>query len=319
MRLIPYSEKEASRWDQFVEKAAQGVFLHSRRYLAYHGDHFTDDSLLIENDKGQLRGIFPAAQALDVGTRVISHPGLTYGGLLHTTSCRAEEVLAMTEAMTGWYRERGYRTLLYKTVPHHVQRQVVQSDVYALWRAGGTLVRRDLWNVVDLSQPRALSKGHNWSYKKAMKACIGVEIVAVGDYPTFHSMLTTALMERHGTQPVHSLPEMLDLQHRFPEAIELWGCRTSEGELVAGVWLFKLHERCWHSQYITANELGRNLFATDLLLETMISRAQQTGISLFSFGSSTEDGGRHLNAGLFGFKAGFGVGAVVQDFYEVEL
>lgn len=319
MRITPLEEKDALRWDQFVPKTAQGVFLHSRRFLSYHGDRFKDASLLIENDKGQLRGLFPAAQALGDETRVVSHPGATYGGLLHDPGCRADEVMEMIAGIQAWCREQGYRTLTYKAVPLHVQSQVVQSDLYALWREGGNLVRRDLWNVLDLSQPRSLSKGHNWGYKKAMKNGLEVVELDANGYAPFHKMLAEGLMERYDTQPVHTLDELLDLQQRFPEEIQLWGCHTPEGELVAGTWLFKLHTRCWHTQYITASGKGRELFATDLLLEELVNRAQKTGVAFFSFGCSTDDGGQNLNSGLFSFKAGFGAGAVVQDFYSVEL
>jgi len=319
MRIIPLEEKDVSRWDQFLPKTAQGVFLHSRRFLSYHGDRFKDVSLLIENDKGQLRALFPATQARGDETCVVSHPGITYGGLLHDPGCRADEIVAITSDILAWYREQGYRTLTYKAVPHHVQRQVVQSDLYALWREGGNLVRRDLWNVLDLSQPRNLSKGHNWGYKKAMKSGLVVGEFDTNGFAPFHKMLAEGLTERYGTQPVHTLDELLDLQQRCPEEIQLWGCQTPDGELIAGVWLFKLHAKCWHTQYITANVKGRELFATDLLLEELVNRAQQAGVVHFSFGCSTDDGGRNLNAGLFSFKAGIGAGAVVQDFYEVEL
>ena len=319
MRIIRLGEKDVLRWDQFVPKTAQGVFLQSRRFLAYHGNRFKDISLLIENDKGQIRALFPAAESADNKTHVVSHPGITYGGLLHDPGCRADEIMEMVAGIRAWYREHGYRSLIYKAVPHHVQRQVVQADLYALWREGGMLVRRDLWNVLDLGQPRRVSKGHNWGYKRAIKSGLSVNVLDDKRYVSFHEMLVEGLMERHDTQPVHALEEFLDLQQRFPEEIQLWGCQTSDGELIAGLWLFKLHPKCWHTQYIIANAKGRELFATDLLLEELINRAQLAKVSYFSFGCSTEDGGLSLNAGLFSFKAGFGAGAVVQDFYEVDL
>lgn len=319
MKITSLAETDVARWDQFVPKTAQGVFLHSRRFLAYHGTRFRDVSLLIENDKGQLRGLFPAAQALNEETRVVSHPGITYGGLLQDPGCRADEIMTMTASIRAWYRELGYRTLTYKAVPHHIQRQVVQSDLYAIWREGGKLARRDLWNVLDLSQPRNLSKGHNWGYKKAMKSDLKVDVLETDAYEPFHKLLTEGLAERHDTRPVHTLEELLELQQRFPGEIQLWGCKTPESEIIAGAWLFKLHTGCWHTQYITANAKGRELFATDLLLEELVSLAGKAGVTRFSFGCSTDDGGQSLNAGLFSFKAGFGAGAVVQDFYELEL
>lgn len=319
MRISPFDEKDSLRWDQFVPKTAQGVFLHSRHFLSYHGDRFTDASLLIENDKGLLRGLFTAAQAVGDESSVVSHPGITYGGLLHEPACRADEVMEMVAAIRAWYREQGYLRLTYKAVPSHVQRQVVQSDLYALWREGGNLVRRDLWNVLDLSQPRRQSERHKRNCNKAIKSGLAVNNFDSTRYAIFHTMLAEGLMEHHGKLPVHSLDELLDLQQRFPEEVQLWGCHAPDDELLAGTLLFKLHTGCWHTQYITSNSNGRKLFATDLLLEELVSLAKKSGVKDFSFGCSTDDGGRKLNEGLFSFKAGFGAGSAVQDFYEVKL
>jgi hypothetical protein len=319
VKIVRYGEESAIRWDAFLPQTVQGVFLHSRNFLAYHKDRFEDLSLLIEDDKGRLRSLLPAARSLSDHEQVISHPGITYGGLLHHPSCKADEILAMMAGIRDWYRELGFRSLSYKAVPVHVQSQLVQSDLYALWREGGVLARRDLWNALDLGQPRKVSEGHKWALKKARAAGLAVAKLDVDDYTLFHEMLTTGLMKHHGAKPVHSLEELLDLQQRFTQHIELWGCRASDGELLAASWLFKLSATCWHTQYIISNDRGRDLFATDLMLEELIGQAVQSNIRHFSFGCSTDQAGRHLNAGLFSFKAGFGDGAVTHDFYELEL
>lgn len=319
MNIVRYTEANAERWDDFLPQTVQGVFLHSRKFLAYHGERFEDLSVLIEDDKGRLRALFPAARATGDRRQVVSHPGITYGGLLHHPGCRADEILAMLDGIRAGYRELGYRSLIYKTVPPHVQAQVVQSDLYALWRAEANLTRRDLWNVLDLRLPRKSSAGHKGECKKAMRADLSAVLLDAKDYAPFHELLAGGLMARHGAKPVHALDELLDLARRFPREIELWGCRAPDGELLAGTWLFKLRPQCWHTQYIMGSERGRALSAVDLLLEELVDQATQAGVAYFSFGNSTDEAGRSLNAGLFSFKAGFGAGAVVQDFYEVEL
>lgn len=318
MNIRPYIEADAHAWDSLVAESAQGNFLHSRRFLSYHGDRFRDASLLVFNDKDQLRGVFPAAVAHADPQQVVSHPGSTYGGLVHAGGVRADEVMSMFEAIAGWFARAGYRSLVYKSVPLHVQRSPDQADLYALWRMGASIARRDLWNTLDLAVPRKLSKGHRWSLKKASKIGVTAKREDNRLYPAFHALLSECLNDRHSALPVHAVDELAEIHARFPETIELWGAYDQYDNLIAGVWLFKLHEHCWHTQYIAATEPGRELFATDLLLETIISAAQQAGIRYFSFGASTYDGGRELNAGLFGFKAGFGHGAVIHDFYQME-
>jgi hypothetical protein len=60
LELRPYTPPDFDAWDTFCEDAFQATFLHSRRFLAYHGDRFRDLSLIIEAE-GRLVGICPAA------------------------------------------------------------------------------------------------------------------------------------------------------------------------------------------------------------------------------------------------------------------
>lgn len=299
--------------------AAQGTMLHSRNFISYHGDRFKDLSLLIFNEKDQLRAIFPAAEAPNDCRTVVSHPGITYGGLVHLPEARADEVAGLLAELTAWYSQEGYTSLLYKSVPPHLQHPCLQADQYALWRMGAQLIRRDLWNVLDLSLPRRLSKGHRWSLQKARKGGITIHAECSHDIHDFHAILVECLGARHGTQPVHMEAELIELHRRFPQQIRTWGAYSSDSTLIAGVWLFELNKHCWHTQYIAANDQGRALFATDLLLETIIERATENGVRYFSFGASTEDQGKKLNPGLYSFKAGFGSGSVAHDFYHLDL
>src|SRR5258706_14896772 len=82
MKIRPYTGADAERWDDAVARSAAGTFLHTRRFLSYHGDRFQDCSLLCEDRKGRLIGVFPAALKPDDPACVASHPGAPYGGLL---------------------------------------------------------------------------------------------------------------------------------------------------------------------------------------------------------------------------------------------
>lgn len=74
-----FTTDDFNEWDRLVDESWNGTFLHKRRFLAYHGERFTDVSLIIEDDKGQLIGVFPAAIDPADPNRVVSHPGSTYG------------------------------------------------------------------------------------------------------------------------------------------------------------------------------------------------------------------------------------------------
>src|ERR1041385_3717629 len=95
MRLIPYRPEERARWDQFVSSSKNGTFLFRRDYLEYHADRFTDASLLVEDEPGQLVALLPANRA---GDTLASHGGLTYGGFVVDATMTTAAMLAVFTA-----------------------------------------------------------------------------------------------------------------------------------------------------------------------------------------------------------------------------
>jgi len=91
-----YEKRDAKAWDRLVGESWSGTFLHERRFLAYHGDRFADLSLVVEDDRGYIVGVFPAALDPAQGDVVTSHPGSTYGGVVHSEALRG---IAMLEAL----------------------------------------------------------------------------------------------------------------------------------------------------------------------------------------------------------------------------
>jgi len=74
-----YTPARKTDWDAFVRTAKNATFLFHRDYMDYHGDRFVDHSLLIFHGK-TLMGLLPANLATD--STLVSHAGLTYGGLM---------------------------------------------------------------------------------------------------------------------------------------------------------------------------------------------------------------------------------------------
>lgn len=320
MRIRPYTEADAAAWDGWVDQAACGTFLHMRRFLSYHGRRFTDRSLVCEDGKGRIAGVFPAALKPDEPACVVSHPGATYGGLLHRAASGAGEVEEMLAGVIEHYRSQGLARLEYKSVPPHLHSTFSQADVHAVWKRGAEIARRDLWGVVSLGDAPRWSTHHQREIARAQKKDTKVCIEDSDDaYRQFHGVLEACLVERHGVAPVHSREEMIDLRDRFPRDIALWLGRNGSGGVLAGCWVFMFATRAWHTQYIASTPQGRERGATYLVLDGLLREAVRNRVAFLSFGSSTEDGGRRLNSGLHDFKAGFGADAVCHDIYNLVL
>jgi hypothetical protein len=308
-------QEDAVEWDDFVTEAPMATFLHSRRFLSYHGDRFADQSLLLRDSRSRLIGVFPAAIDTDEG-RVVSHPGITYGGVVHRGRVSGRAMTTAIAAIRDHYRRRGFRALRYKVVPSIYHQRPSADDVYALVNLGAQLYRCDLSCAIDLADRRERSERRRRGERKAVRHSV---TVAEGskDLDALWRILEENLAREHGVPPTHTVDEMRLLCSLFPDAISVITARL-DAEVIAGVVLFET-SRVLHAQYIASSLAGREVAALDAVLEHCIDRAAVSGTRFFDFGISTEEEGRVLNAGLYKFKSEFGGGGVVHEFFELEL
>jgi len=315
----PFSSDTERLWDDFVAKSPTGTLLHTRRFLSYHGSRFADHSLLFFDKLGDLCAVLPAAANPSDPHCIVSHPGATYGGLVLSSKNHHLIALEVLSIACGYFANRGFHRMLYKAVPPHLHAGMNQIDLYALWRMGARLYRRDLWSVIDLRCRGPVTKGRQYQLRRASQH--GIRIITANSeshYRRFYEILVACLDQRHDVSPVHSLEELLLLQERFLDQIELWLALDESENCLAGSWVFDLG-LARHWQYGAASVNGRKYSAQDLLLETIMEHSAQKGARYFSFGTSTEQEGQILNCGLFKYKSSFGAGAVTQDFYEIDL
>lgn len=305
-----YSQLLKSDWDRFLEGCRTPLFMFNRGFVEYHSDRFCDESLMFYEDEN-LVALFPATRS---GSELVSHGGLTFGGLLFAAKARASLVIDVFNSLVEYARSVNIEKITYKAIPYIFADQGAQEDLYALTCLNAVLVRRDLSSVIHLSNRFKLSKGRKWLIARAKNK--GLLASLSEDWHEFHELLSSAL-QRHNASPVHS-PEELQLLHsRFAENIELKIIRH-EGRMLAGALLFHFGQ-VTHTQYLATNDEGKELGALDALVETCIQESEAKGDKYFSFGISTEKGGRFLNSGLINQKENFGARGLVLDFYEMKI
>jgi hypothetical protein len=314
LEVRPYSVRDAEAWDQFCEGCVNATLLHTRKFLSYHGDRFDDASVTIHHD-GDLVGLFPAALIPGVAGVVASHPGATYGGLVHQGWLLGSRMIDAAEALVAFYETAGRRRLVYKPLPYPYAQVPSQDDLYALFRLGALRVRCDLSSTIDLAAQRPLSTRRRRSGKKAAQVATvegGARLLE-----TLWDVLRGNLARVHGASPVHSLEEIRLLLSRFPERIVV-RCARIRGQIEAGVVLFN-SAQVWHAQYIAASETGYAHSALDLVFDVVVDEARKAGARYFDFGTSNEAAGTVLNDGLYRFKSEFGGGGVAYEHYELDL
>jgi len=308
MKVVPYAAEWKARWDTFIDGSKNGTFLFRRDYMEYHADRFHDASLLFVDDD-KLVAVMPAN--VD-GDRVLSHGGLTFGGIITDRRMRTATMLALFDDLRAHLRAAGAKTLTYKRVPYIYHDVPSDEDLYALFRNDARLVRCDVSVAVSQADPPPYAKGRSSDLSKSRKSELTVG--RSDEFEAFMQLETDHLRDRYGVTPVHTVEAMRLLASRFPDNIKLFTA-ARDGKLLAGAVVYE-SKHVAHTQYIGHTEEGRRLCAPAALFDFLLHR-EYVGKRYFDFGTSNEDQGRALNEGLIDNKEGYGARAVVHEFFEM--
>jgi hypothetical protein len=310
IRLTPYTPQLRDAWHHLVDRSRNGTFLHQRDYMEYHADRFTDASLLFFRED---RAVAALPATLKDGF-LSSHAGLSYGGLVMDPELHAWEALSIFEAVAAWGHSNGMCGLAYKSIPHIYHRTPAEEDLYALYRLGARLVRRDLSTCIRLDgNAISASKGRRSCVAKARR--LGLTVIESRDYAGFMEIAERELQAKYGLRPTHNASELAMLAGRFPERVRLLGGYLGE-RLLGGVVLYLTDTVC-HVQYIAATEEGRQCGVVDLCVHEAITNFSGDR-RWFDFGVSTTDEGRNFNQNLTLNKESWGARTVVFDHYILE-
>ena len=311
IKVRQYTADDRSLWDDFVRASKNGTFLFQRDYMDYHADRFTDHSLLIFADD-RLVAVLPASRG--DGGRIISHGGLTYGGLVTGDRMTAALALDVFSAVLDDCKAAGFVHLHYKPVPHIYHRQPAEEDLHALFLCGARLCRSDLSSTIALRNPLGFAKSKRAGVKAAQKAELSV--AESRDFAGFSAILTETLASRHGATPTHTREELELLAGRFPRDVRLFDARK-QGQICAAILMFDCGPTV-HAQYIASTLQGRELGAIDAIVSHLVIEVFPDRL-WFDFGISTVNQGRDLNVGLSRQKEMYGARTTVYQQYMIDL
>lgn len=309
LRIEKYSPEKKAAWNLLVKASKNGTFLLDRDYMDYHADRFEDFSLMFFEDK-DLIAVLPANVKDGI---LYSHQGLTYGGLIYDENMKSPKVLEIFALMKDFLKSQQIQKLIYKAIPHIYHSSPAEEDLYALFKNGAKLFRRDLSTTIQQSTKLRFERGRRRCVEDAKKS--GLTVKQSQDFDRMYEIMRDILENKYGVKPVHSAAEMKLLYERFPENIHLYGCYQNE-EMVSGALIF-IAKNTIHAQYVYASDEGKNKGANDLMYDFLINE-KFCGFEYFDFGISTENGGLFLNENLIKQKEMFGGRAICYDFYELD-
>lgn len=295
-----YKSELQEKWNQFVVKSKNALFLFDRAYMDYHKSRFLDNSLVFWNED-DIVALLPANIKGDI---LISHGGLTYGGLLVDNNVKQHTVNDCIDVLIKYAKEAGINKIIYKPIPHIFHQQPSEEDLYGLFSRGAKLKEVAASTVINLKGPLKMPKGRKAQISKAKREGVEVQVLnSEKDYKEFINLENEVLKSRHGVKAVHTAEELYLLHSRFPDKIHLFGA-IYERNLIGGTVVFE-YEDAVHTQYMASSEIGRSIGALDIVISEVINHYRDSKRWL-DFGISTENHGTFLNEGLISQKESFG-------------
>lgn len=306
-----YTADRADEWNQFVAASKNGTFLFDRGFMDYHSDRFCDHSLLVYRGR-RLYALLPANEK---DNTLVSHGGLTYGGLIMDNRCSAKGILESFLAINDYLRQQGVLNVVYKAVPWIYHQLPAEEDLYALTSVcHAHLTIRDISSAIVASHRQKFTEARRSGLRKALKA--GLKVCESDDVDAFWNILNDNLTKKYAVHPVHTVDELRLLRSRFPNQIKLW--LVFDGNTPLGGTLLFLTPQVLHTQYISATTYGKQIGAIDLLFDHLINNIYKD-YPYIDFGKSTVSDSADLNEQLIFQKEGFGARAVCYDTYEYKI
>lgn len=292
-----------------MSAAKNATFLFQRDFMEYHQDRFKDFSLVVYKEDTMV-AVLPANKT---GNKIISHGGLTYGGLLLSKKIKFQETLLVYKEILAFLASEGIKTLQLKLLPSIYNAAPSDEMEYLLFLTEAKRFRVDISSSIDLKHPVKIQSNRLEGVKKANKQ--GLEIKEAPDFSLFwKEILLPNLQQRHEASPVHTAEEITALAARFPQQILQFNVYQS-GKIVAGATIFETQQVA-HVQYISANKDKQQLGSLDFLFHYLITKRFKNK-TYFDFGISNINQGKNLNKGLLYWKECFGARSIMHPFYEV--
>lgn len=304
-----YAPSDAERWNRFIRESRNGNFLFERGYMDYHADRFPDCSFVFCRGE-EWCAVLPGTLSSD-GV-FSSHAGLTFGGFILDNSMGIADVEILFSLLDAELRRLNAVKVVYKPIPWIFATRPSQEDLYWLFRKNAILRARLISSALEPKEMQPSSKKKYYLHKGERSGLVFSES---SDFSAFWDLLDSCLQQGHGVHPVHSKAELEMLASRFPQNIKLLVVKK-DGELLAGSVVY-VSNRVAHSQYLASSAKGRSLHAMDFLMLNEINYFPEQ--RFFDWGTSNEEQGRVLNAGLSHQKETYAGRGVAFDIYEYAL
>lgn len=264
--------------------------------------------MVFEGEK--LMAVLPANR---VGDALISHQGLTYGGLVLKPKNRLAQVIIFYKGILEFLQQEGIAQLQIKDIPGFYHKVPSGEMEYIFYLTQAKLIKTEVAAVIDNRNRLPLHRSRQGGLKKAARAQLN--IMENTDFEAFwDEILIPNLKRQHQAHPTHTVDEISLLATRFPNNIRQFNVYEDE-QIVAGATIFET-DTVAHVQYISANARRQELGSLDFLFKHLIFDVFREK-HYFDLGTSNESNGLKLNAGLQNWKESLGARSFAKHTYRV--
>jgi hypothetical protein len=310
IRIQPYSRQLKKDWDSVLSKASYTTFLYTREFIEYHGDRFTDASLIIY-DNYEAIAVFPAECQTEV---VYSHRGLTYGGWVFVKNLEMNTVEAVYKYSLHHYSKLGFQKLIVRMIPDFFADFSLDSFKSILEKIGAKISFTGIHHFTTLPF-KIKDRGKRWGLQKALHS--GLRVVEDEEMTGFwENILIPNLSVKHQAKPTHSIEDIMLLKNKFPKEVLFFSVYHGD-TLLGGAVVFDKKSSA-HLQYVAASKEGKQKRALDYLMSYMIQN-RFSDKKVFSMGVSHNPNTKELNQTLISWKESFGGKPCLVNTYEFDL
>lgn len=281
--------------------------------MDYHSDRFVDFSLMVKKEN-DIVAVLPANKRTD---ELISHQGLTYGGLITRKDLDVESIKAVVNALLTFLKDAGFKFIEIRELPTFYQCDLSHYVLNALIDDTATIIGANKVLAIDYNKPLSIHKTKLKHYRKNKDK--GFEIKEEDNFDEFwNQVLVPRLKDRHNTKPVHTLQEISLLKSRFNNQIKQFNIYL-KGEILAGITIFDKGQIV-KSQYGATTALGETERALEYLFIDLIHKYKAEGKSFFSMGTIMDKSYREgYNIGLMRQKIELGCNEYKQNILRIFL
>jgi hypothetical protein len=318
-KIIPYTEKLCSQWNDFVEQSNNGTIFHRLDFLNYHKEKFKNNLknlIVLKGDK--IYSILPMAVFESDSKKTAKSPfGASYGGFIFKKTPNYNTSKEIIKKFIEYCIQDGINEVIITPTIDIYHKNYCETFLFAMLESGFKISNSDITSIVDLEDPdienNIFSSKIRNIVRKARKEKL--KIVANSNINDFWEVMDITF-NKIGKNPTHTIEELIYLNQEFPTSIF---CDTAyyEDKPIAGIGYFKINNLVNMSFYLCKDNKYQMMQALSLLVYEGILKSKENGFRYFDFGTSSSN--MIGNDNIFMFKESFGAIGRFRNTYKLEI